>query len=198
MAITIEQVRNLRERTGSGVLDTKRALEATDGDMDAAIKLLREKGYATAAKKVSRDARQGRIVSYVHDDPGRIGVLLEINSETDFVARTDTFRELAKNVAMQIAATDPRWISDDDVPAEATERERERVRAEMTGANKPPEIMEQVLTGKIEKWLSENVLMHQPYIRDEEVKVSQLITDAIAELGENIVVRRFSRFELGK
>lgn len=198
MAITIEQVRDLRERTGAGVLDAKNALEATAGDLDAAIQLLREKGLATAAKKAGREARDGRITSYIHGDPGRIGVLLEINCETDFVARTDAFKELAMNIAMQIAAADPRWANDDEVPQAAIDLEKHTVLAQMADTKKPAEIMDKIVGGKVDKWLNETVLVRQPYIRDNDITVGQLITNAVAELGENIVVRRFQRFELGE
>jgi elongation factor Ts len=197
MAISIEQVRELRERTGAGVLDAKKALESTDGNMDAAIQMLREKGLATAAKKAGREAGEGQIVSYIHGEPGRIGVLLELNCETDFVARTDAFRDLARAIAMQIAAASPRWVTVDDVPAEARQAEADTFRAQQADSGKPPEIVEKIVDGRVEKWLEEAVLLRQPYIRDNDRTVGQLITDAIAELGENIVVRRFARFELG-
>jgi elongation factor Ts len=197
MAISIDQVRELRERTGAGVLDAKKALETTSGDMDAAIQLLREKGLATAAKKAGREARDGQVVSYIHGDPGRIGVLLEINCETDFVARTETFRELARSLAMQVAAANPQWVSDEAVPAETLEAERETFRAQQAESGKPAEIVDKIVGGKVEKWLDEVVLLRQPFIRDNDLTVGQLVTNAVAELGENIVVRRFARFELG-
>jgi elongation factor Ts len=198
MSIGIEQVRELRELTGAGVLDAKNALESTNGDMEAAVLILREKGLATAAKKAGREARQGRIVSYVHDDPGRVGVLLEINCETDFVARTDGFRNLATEISMQIAALSPRWVHEDDIPQAILEQERQIIQSQMADEKKPPEILEKILAGKLNKWFSEVVLLKQPYMRDDDLTVGQLITNAIAEMGENIVVRRFQRFELGE
>jgi elongation factor Ts len=197
MTITVEQVRDLRERTGAGVLDAKKALEATGGDMDQAIQVLREKGLAQAAKKASREANQGLVLSYLHGDPPRLGVLLELNCETDFVARTARFQDLAHNLAMQIAAANPRYVREEDIPAEVLEGERHIVQAQMADQKKPPEVLEKILAGKLGKWLDEVVLLRQPYIRDEDVKVGSLVTAAIAELGENIVVRRYARFELG-
>jgi len=198
MTITTDQVRALRERTGAGVLDAKKTLEETGGDIDAAIQLLRERGLARAAKKAMREASEGRVVAYVHGDPGRIGVLLEINCETDFVARTPGFRELAQNVAMQICAAGPEWIAEADVPDDVVARERDTYRAQLAGENKPPEIKEKIAEGRVNKWLDEVVLLRQPYIRDNAMTVGHLIQHAIAELGENIVVRRFSRFSLGE
>jgi elongation factor Ts len=198
MAISVEQVRELRDRTGAGVLDAKKALEAASGDMDAAIKSLRQKGLAAADKKAGREASEGRIVSYVHGDPGRIGVLVEVNCETDFVARTERFEELAKNIAKQIAAASPLVVRDDEIPSDLLESERETYRAQMAGENKPAEIMDKILEGKLDKWKNGIVLMRQEYIRDADQTVESLIKGAIAELGENIVVRRFARFELGE
>ncbi len=166
--------------------------------MEQAIQLLREKGMAQAAKKAVREARDGMVLSYLHGDPARIGVLLELNCETDFVARTPQFRELAQNLAMQIAAANPQYVREDDVPADLMEQERGIVLNQMADQKKPPEILDKIVDGKLAKWLDETVLVRQPYIRDEDVKVGDLITGAIAELGENIVVRRFSRFELGE
>ncbi len=198
MSISIEQVKELRGLTGAGVLDAKKALESTDGDMEAAVLILREKGLATAAKRAGREARQGRIAGYIHDEPGRVGVLLEINCETDFVARTDTFSELASEIAMQIAAMKPSWVSEEDIPAEVVEDQKHVITAQMKDENKPPEIMEKILAGKLQKWHKEVVLLQQPYIRDDEMTVGDLVMQAIAETGENIVVRRFHRYELGE
>lgn len=197
MTISIEQVRELRDRTGAGVLDAKKALESTGGDIDEAMQILREKGIAKAAKKASRSASEGRVVSYIHGDPGRVGVLLELNCETDFVARTDGFGELAQNLAMQVAALGASYVTVEDVPAEAVEAERATLAAQLAEESKPPEIIEKIVTGRLEKWYEEIVLMKQGFIRDDSVKVADLVTNAIAELGENIVVRRFARFEIG-
>ena len=198
MAISVEEVRELRDRTGAGVLDAKKALEETSGDMDAAIQMLREKGLAKAAKKAGREASEGRIASYVHSDPGRIGVLLEVNCETDFVARTDQFDELTKNLAMHVAAANPLFVSDEDVSEDALEQERRTYAAQMAEENKPDDIIDKIVAGKLEKWKSEVVLLNQPYIRDPEITIQELITAAVAELGENIVIRRFTRYELGE
>lgn len=198
MAITTEQVKELRSITGAGVLETKNALVETDGDIDAAVELLRERGLAKAAKKASREASEGRVLSYIHGDPGRIGVLLELNCETDFVARTDSFSGFAHELAMQIAATSPGWVSEDDVPENILAREKEIVRIQLQDENKPPEIVEKIVEGKIGKWLDESVLLRQPSMRNDEVTVQDMITAKIAELGENIKVRRFARFELGE
>lgn len=198
MSITMEQVKELRQITGAGVLETKNALVEADGDMDKAIELLRERGLAKAAKKATRKATEGRVVSYIHGDPGRIGVLLEINCETDFVARTEQFAAFAHEIAMQIAATSPGWVTEEDVPDSVVEREKEIARKQLEGENKPPEIVERIVEGKIGKWLDDVVLMRQPYMRDNDVTVAELVTAKIAELGENIKVRRFERYELGE
>lgn len=198
MAISTEQIRELRERTGAGVLDIKNALEETAGDVEAAIQLLRERGLAKAAKKATRAATEGRVLSYIHGDPGRIGVLLEVNCETDFVARTAGFRELAHQLAMQIAAANPEWISDQDVPEATLARERATLTAELAEDGKPEAVKAKIVEGRLAKWLDESVLMRQPFIRDNDITVAELVNRAIAEMGENIVVRRFSRFALGE
>ena len=197
MAITTDMIRELRERTGAGILDVKNALVETDGNTESAIRILRERGLAKAAKKAEREASQGRVLSYIHGDPGRIGVLLELNCETDFVARTDAFRNLAYGLAMHIAAANPLYASEDQVPAEDLQKERDVYAAQMADQKKPPEIMAKILDGKIQKWMEETVLVCQPYVRDNDVKVGDMIKQAIAELGENIIVRRYARFALG-
>jgi len=205
MTISIEQVRELRERTGAGVLDAKKALQATDGDIDNAIQLLREKGMAKAAKKASRQANEGIVVSYLHrtsDAPAKIGVLLELACETDFVARTEGFQELGAQIARQIAAMRPQYVSDADVPEEVLDAEREtlaKAAAQEDGnSKKPAAILEKIAQGRLEKWLDEVVLLRQDFIRQDGRSVGELITAAIAEMGENILVRRFSRFEIGE
>jgi elongation factor Ts len=198
MSISTTQIRELRERTGAGILDAKNALVASGGDVDAAIDSLRKKGLAKAAKKATREAGEGRIVSYIHGDPGRIGVLIEVNCETDFVARTEAFQQLCHGLAMHVAAAAPEFVRDEDVPAEAVERERGIYRAEMAAENKPAEIMERILDGKLQKWMDERVLLRQPYIRDDSLKVGDMVQHSIADLGENIVVRRFARFDLAE
>jgi elongation factor Ts len=198
MAISTEQVKELRRVTGAGVLDAKNALVEKDGDIAAAAQLLRERGLAKAAKKAGRDASDGHIIAYVHGDPGRIGVLLEINCETDFVARTDAFRTLAHDLTMQIAAANPLWVAEDDIPDDVLALERKTALAQVADAKKPPEILDKIVEGKLGKWKDEVVLMRQPFIRDDSVKIESMIHDAIAELGENVVVRRFVRYELGE
>ncbi len=196
MTVSAEMVRELREKTGAGMMDCKRALSESGGDSEAAIKILREKGLATAAKKAGRVASEGVIGSYIHMD--KIGVLVEVNCETDFVARTDDFRGLVKDVAMHIAASNPSYLSREDVPADIIEREKEIYRAQI--ANKPPQVVEKIVEGKLEKFLSENCLLEQIFIKDpdQKQKVKDLITDKVAKLGENILVRRFVRFQLGE
>jgi len=198
MTISVEMVRDLRQRTGAGVLEAKNALESAGGDMDRAIQILREKGVAKAAKKADREAGDGMVTSYIHGSPGRVGVLLELNCETDFVARTDRFAELARGLAMQVAAASPSWVDVGDVPEDVLASERAILAKQLEGENKPPEILEKIVTGRLDKFYAENVLLRQPFIRDDSVTVGELVTQAIAEMGENIVVRRFQRFELGE
>lgn len=195
MAITTEMVRDLRQRSGAGVLDCKRALEEVDGDLEKAIELLRKKGLAIAEKKAGREANEGLVDAYIHAG-GKLGVLLELNCETDFVARTDDFRELAHDLAMQVAAANPQYLTPEDIPTEALERERQWQR-EQVGEGKSEEVIERILEGKLRKHYQEVCLLEQPFIRDEGLTVRDLITSKIAILGENIKVRRFTRFELG-
>ncbi len=196
MAVTTDMIRELRDETGAGVLDCKRALEETGGDIAAATELLRRQGLAAAAKKTERVASDGRIEPYVH--PGnRLAALVEVNCETDFVARTEEFIALTHELAMQVAAAKPRWVSRDDVPAEVLEAEKASYVEEMAGQNKPPQVMERIIEGKLGKFYAENCLLEQEYIRDSEQTIQDLITAAIAKLGENVVVRRFCRFQIG-
>jgi elongation factor Ts len=195
MAISIDMVKELRECTGAGVLDCRNALEEVEGDLDKAAELLRKKGLTIAAAKAGREANEGLVEAYVHTG-GKLGVLVEINCETDFVARTGEFQELAHDLAMQIAAADPRYVAAEDIPAEVLEQERQWQREQVEG-DKPEEIMERILEGKLKKYYGEVCLLDQPFIRDGEVTVRDLITAKIAKLGENIKVRRFARFELG-
>lgn len=196
MTVTAEMVRDLREKTGAGLMDCKRALSESSGDMDKAIEILRQKGLATAAKKAGRTASEGLVSSYIHMD--KIGVLIEMNCETDFVARTEDFRALVKDVAMQIAASSPVYVSRDDVPAGIIEKEKEIYRAQIT--NKPPQVVEKIVEGKLEKFFSDTCLLDQLYIKDTEqkMKVKDLVTERISKFGENIIVRRFARFQLGE
>ncbi|TKJ31845.1 MAG: translation elongation factor Ts [Chloroflexi bacterium B3_Chlor] len=195
MAVSTEMVRDLRQRTGAGVLDCKRALEQVNGDLEKAIELLRKKGLAIAEKKADREANEGLVEAYIHAG-GKLGVLLELNCETDFVARTDDFRELAHDLAMQVAAANPQHLTPEDIPTEALERERQWQR-EQVGEGKSEEVIERILEGKLRKHYQEVCLLEQPFIRDESLTVRDLITTKIAILGENIKVRRFARFELG-
>jgi elongation factor Ts len=195
MVISIDMVKELRQCTGAGVLDCRNALEEVEGDFDKASELLRKKGLTIAAAKAGREANEGLVEAYIHTG-GKLGVLVEINCETDFVARTDDFRELAHDLAMQIAAAEPKYVAPEDIPAEILEQERQWQRDQVEG-DKPEEIMEKILDGKLKKYYGEVCLLEQPFIRDGEVTVRDLITAQVAKLGENIRVRRFSRFELG-
>jgi elongation factor Ts len=195
MGITTEMVKDLRQRTGAGVLDCKKALEEVDGDIETATKLLRKQGLAIAAKKADREAHEGLVEAYIHAG-GKLGVLVELNCETDFVARTEDFRELAHDLAMQVAATSPRYLTPEDIPAEVLERERQRLR-EQVGEGKSEDIVERIVEGKLRKYYQDVCLLEQLFIKDEGLAVRDLVTSKIAKLGENIKVRRFERFELG-
>jgi len=197
MDITAEMVKELRQRTGIGVMECKEALEESQGDIDKAIAILRKKGYARAKEKMSRETTQGLVQSYIHLD-GKLGVLVEVNCESDFVARNEEFRELVKNIAMQIAAANPRFVSAEEIPALELEEEREIIRAQLKDMQKPPQIIEKIVEGKLKKFYEEVCLLHQPYIKDDKITVQQLIASYIAKIGENIRVRKFARFDLGK
>jgi len=194
--ISSEMIRDLREKTGAGMLDCKKALSESNGDLDKAVSVLRQKGLATAAKKAGRNASEGSIGSYIH--MGKIGTMVEINCETDFVARTDAFKELVKDVAMQVAAANPSYLSIEDVPQNVLEQEKEIYRAQIT--DKPLKVIEKILEGKLEKFYTENCLLEQVFIKDTEQKkrIKDLIAENVARLGENIIIRRFVRFQLGE
>jgi elongation factor Ts len=196
MAISAEAVRDLRERTGAGMMDCKRALEECGGDVEKAVLALREAGLAAAAKKAGRDAREGLVSSYIHTG-GRVGVLLEINCETDFVARNEQFQKLVKDIAMQIAGLHPLYVSQDQIPAAALEAKRAALLEDEALAKKPEAIRAQIVDGQLRKWFEEVCLLDQPF-RDGDENVGQLITNAIATIGENIRVRRFVRYALGE
>lgn len=197
MAITSEMVKELRAATGAGVLDCKKALEEAKGDFDKAIQYLLEKGQADARRKQGRETREGLIESYVH--PGnRVAALVEVNCETDFVARTDEFRQLAHDLAMQVVAARPLYISPEDIPPEVLEEEKRVYRAQAAATGKPEHILDKIAEGKLKKFYDEVCLLRQPFIKDPEITVQELITRSIAKLGENIVVRRFVRFEMGE
>jgi elongation factor Ts len=189
-------IKELRELTGAGVLDCKVALEEHDGDLDKAVTHLREKGMAAAAKRASREATEGLIGSYVHAG-SKVGGLVEVNCETDFVARTDEFQTLAHDLAMQVVAAKPRYLTIEDVPAEELEKEKSIYRAQMADSGKPDNIIDRVVEGKLAKFYEEVCLMEQPFIKDTALSVKELVQQHNALLGENIVIRRFARFEIG-
>jgi len=197
MAITAEQVKELRERTGAGMMECKRALEETGGNMEAAIDLLRSRGAAKAAKRAGREAREGAIGSYVHMG-GKIGVLVEVNCETDFVARTEDFQTLVRDLAMHIAAANPLAVTADQIPAEIVERERAIYLEQVKNEGKPENLWEKIAEGKLKKFFQENALMQQAFVKDPDKTIEQLVTEVSARTGENIVVRRFVRFALGE
>ncbi|MGB9857841.1 MAG: translation elongation factor Ts [Dictyoglomaceae bacterium] len=198
MEVSLEMIKELREKTGAGVMEAKRALQEANGDMEKAILILREKGIVKAAKKASRVAREGIIESYIHTG-SKLGVLLELNCETDFVARTDEFKNLAKELCLQIAGMNPLYVSKEDVPQEVIEREKSVYMAQLEKeGNKPPHVIEKIINGKLEKFFEEVCLLEQPFVRNPEIKVKDLITEAISKLGENIVVRRFTRYVVGE
>ncbi len=197
MAISAEMIKALREETGAGVLDCKRALERVQGDFEKAIALLREQGLATAAKKAARAAREGLVEAYVH--PGaKVASLIEVNCETDFVARTTEFKTLAHDLAMQVAAARPLYVAIEDVPAEIVRVERESYEGLIAGENKPPEVKRSIVEGRLAKFYQQVCLLEQPFIKEENTRVRDQISQAIARLGENIVVRRFARFAIGE
>jgi elongation factor Ts len=197
MEISAERVKELRQRTGIGVMECKEALAECQGDIDKAIAVLRKKGAARAQEKMNREASQGLVHAYIHME-GKLGVLVEVNCESDFVARNAEFKELAKNIAMQIAAANPHFVSSADIPAAELEQEKEIIRGQLKDTNKPPQIIEKIVEGKLKKYYQEVCLLDQPYIRDDKQTIQQLIASTIAKFGENIKVRRFARFELGK
>jgi elongation factor Ts len=194
--ISAEQVKELRERTGAGFMDCKRALTEADGDLDKATSILRERGLAAAAKKSSREAREGLISSYIHTG-GRVGVLIEVNCETDFVARTDEFQKLVRDLAVQVAGLAPKYVDQDSIPAEDLEAKKAELLADESVQAKPEAIRAQIVDGQLKKWFAQVCLLDQPF-RDEERTVGALITDRIATIGENIRVRRFARYALGE
>jgi elongation factor Ts len=194
--ITAELVKELRDRTGAGFMDCKRALTDAEGDLDKATVLLREKGLAAAAKKADREAREGLISSYIHTG-GRVGVLIEVNCETDFVARTDEFQKLVRDLAVQVAGLAPLYVDEDRIPAEDLDAKKAELLADETTQKKPEAIRAQIVEGQLKKWFSQVCLYDQPF-RDEERTVRELITERIATIGENIRVRRFARYALGE
>ena len=197
MAITGEMVKELRQATGAGVLDCKKALEVSAGDFDKAVAFLREKGLAAAAKRAGRSANEGVIGVYVHHG-SRVAAMVELNCETDFVAKTDEFQTLAHDLAMQVAATQPQYLTREDIPPEVIESEKQIYRAQMEGQGKPEHILDRIIAGKLEKFYQEACLMEQAFIKDEDSTVEELIKNAIAKIGENIVLRRFICYQIGQ
>jgi len=197
MPVSATLVKELREKTGAGILDCKEALTTAEGDLEEAVAYLRKKGLADAKKRAGRTASEGLVGSYVHMT-GKIGVLVEVNSETDFVARTDEFQDLVKNIAMQIAASNPRYLKAEEIPPEEVEKEKEIFRSQAKESGKPEKVIEKITEGKFKKYLTEVCLLEQAYIREPEITINQLVQSVIAKLGENIEVRRFVRFQLGE
>ena len=199
MVAAAQAVKELRDRTGAGVMDCKAALEAVRGDVPAAVEYLRKKGLADAAKRAHREAREGIVGAYIH--PGaKLGVLVEVGCETDFVARTDSFQELAKDLGMQVAAASPIWVAREDVPEAVVGKEREIYRGQMADQGKPPHVLEKIIEGKLEKFYGEQCLLEQPYIRDAsgKTKVKDVVDGVSATTGERVVVKRFARFQIGE
>ncbi len=197
MNITASMVKDLRQKTGAGVMACKEALTATEGDMEKAIQYLREKGTAVAAKRLGREVPEGLVTSYIHTG-SRLGVLLELNCETDFVARTEEFQQLAKDIAMQIAAKRPLYIGKEDVPESEIEKEKAILRTQALNEGKPERVVDKIVEGRIQKFFSNVCLMEQEFIRDSDKTVGDLILEKISTIGENIVLRRFIRYELGE
>ena len=194
--ISADKVKELRERTGAGFMDCKRALQEADGDVERAVALLRERGLAAAAKKAGREAREGLISSYIHTG-GRVGVLIEVNCETDFVARTDEFQKLVRDLAVQVAGMAPTYVDVDQIPEADLEGKKRELESDQAVQNKPEHIRPQIVEGQLKKWYAESVLLEQPF-RDEDRKVRDLVTEKISTIGENIRVRRFVRYALGE
>ncbi len=195
-AISAAMVKQLREKTGVGIMDCKEALSQCNGDIDNAVDFLRKKGLATAQKRAGRAMSEGLIQPYIHMG-GKLGVLVEINCETDFVAKNDDFKEFAKNIAMHIAATNPVGIASDDVPDEVINKEKEIYRAQAIELGKPENVVDKIVEGKLNKFYKDNCLLNQPYVRNPDVLISDILNDLIAKMGENITIKRFVRFQIG-
>jgi len=197
MAVTAKMVQELRSKTGAGIMDCKKALTESDGDIEKSIDFLRKKGLAAAAKKAGRVASEGTVSSYIHGG-GRLGVLVEVNCETDFVALTEQFRQMVKDIAMHIAAANPTYVKREDVPEDIIQKEREIYAAQFENSGKPEQVIAKIVDGKIEKYFSEVCLYEQQFVKDTDKSIQQLVTEAVAQLGENINIRRFARFVLGE
>jgi elongation factor Ts len=194
--ISAELVKQLREKTGAGVMDCKQALTESAGELDKAVEFLRKKGLATAAKRAGRATSEGTIQSYIHMG-GKLGVMVEVSCETDFVAKNDDFQEFARNIAMHIAASNPLGIGPEDIPKEILDKEKEIYRAQASESGKPDNIVEKITEGKLSKFIKDNCLMNQPYVRNPDITVADLLNELIAKIGENITVKRFARFQVG-
>ena len=197
MTISADHVKELRERTGIGMMECKKALEESSGDIEKAITVLRKKGHARAKDKMERRAKEGAVGSYIHLN-GKIGVLVEVNCESDFVARNEEFQALVKNISLHIAAANPRYISSEEVPQEILEEEKDIIKEQFKDSGKPPEIVDKIVQGKLSKFYQEACLLEQLYIKDDKMAVKELLTSFIAKFGENVVIRRFARYELGQ
>jgi elongation factor Ts len=195
MAISAEEVRKLREKTGQGMMECKKALEESGGDVEKAVDILRKKGLATAEKKSVRTAAQGRVHSYVHHN-GKVGVLVEVNCETDFVAKNEQFQAFLSDICLHICALSPMAVRREEIPADLVEKEKTLAREQIVG-KKPDNIVEKIIEGKLDKWFADRVLLEQPFVKEQERTVQNILTDLIAKIGENIVIRRFARFEIG-
>ncbi|MDK2820582.1 MAG: elongation factor Ts [Clostridia bacterium] len=195
--ITASTVKELRTRTGAGMMDCKKALQEANGDMEKAIEFLRKMGLATAAKRAGKEASEGLVHAYIHGI-GRIGVLIEVNCETDFVAKTDDFKELVHNLAMQVAAAKPTYISREEVPEEVVAKEKEILKEQALNEGKPEKVIDKIIEGRLEKFYQENCLLEQPFIKDADKTVQDIINEKVASLGEKVVVRRFTRYEVGE
>lgn len=196
MAVTATQVKELRDRTNAGIMDCKKVLVETDGNIEKAIELLRERGIAKAAKKAGRVAAEGLVEAYVHG--GKYGALVEVNSETDFVSNNEDFKQFVKDIAMHIAATGPKYVRREEVPAEVVEKEKETLKAQALNEGKPEAVVERMVEGRLNKFYSEICLLDQPFVKDPDKTVQELLTELVAKIGENIVIRRFARFERGE
>ncbi len=196
MAITAEQVKDLRDRTNAGIMDCKKVLVETDGNIDKAIELLRERGIAKAAKKASRIASEGLVEAYIHN--GKYGALVEVNSETDFVSNNDEFKAFVKDIAMHIAASAPKYVRREEVPEQIVNAEKATLKAQSLSEGKPEAVVERIIEGRINKFFAEICLLEQPFVKNPDITVGQLLTELIGKIGENIVIRRFSRFERGE
>jgi len=199
MAATPQQVKELRDRTGAGVMDCKEALQAGNGDLEAAVEFLRKKGLAQAGKRAHREAREGAIGTYIHHG-AKLGVLIEVNCESDFVARTDAFQDLVKDLGMQVAAANPSYVARENVPGEVIEKEREIYRGQLADQKKPPQVLDKIIEGKLEKFFTDQCLLEQPFIKDAsgKTKIRELVDGVNAKTGERIVVKRFARFQVGE